>query len=141
MKTVFVDTFYWVAITRPNDPWSSAVRKAKESLGPTSLVTTDEVLGEFLTVLSKGSDSIRRKAVHLVRVVLENPNVRVIPQSRTSFLEGLSLFEQRYDKEYSYVDCTSMNVMRAEGITEILTNDHHFEQEGFAVLIKEKPIE
>ena len=26
--------------------------------------------------------------------------------------------------------------MEAESITEILTNDHHFEQEGFAVLMK-----
>jgi len=26
--------------------------------------------------------------------------------------------------------------MRDEGITDILTNDHHFEQEGFRVLIR-----
>jgi len=29
-----------------------------------------------------------------------------------------------------------MNVMESHGLTEVLTNDHHFEQEGFAVLIK-----
>ena len=28
-----------------------------------------------------------------------------------------------------------MNVMVAEGITDILTNDHHFQQEGYNVLI------
>ena len=31
-----------------------------------------------------------------------------------------------------------MNVMEAESITEILTNDHHFEQEGFVVLMRRK---
>ena len=31
-----------------------------------------------------------------------------------------------------------MNVMEAESITEILTNDHHFEQEGFVVLMRKK---
>jgi hypothetical protein len=31
-----------------------------------------------------------------------------------------------------------MNVMDARGIREILTNDHHFEQEGFVVLITGK---
>ena len=29
-----------------------------------------------------------------------------------------------------------MNVMEAEGITEILTTDHNFEQEGFTILMK-----
>jgi predicted nucleic acid-binding protein len=29
-----------------------------------------------------------------------------------------------------------MNVMREEGMTDILTNDHHFTQEGFNVLIR-----
>ena len=29
-----------------------------------------------------------------------------------------------------------MNVMKAEGITEILTSDHNFEQEGFTILMK-----
>ena len=29
-----------------------------------------------------------------------------------------------------------MNTMTAEGLTEVLTNDHHFEQEGYTVLIK-----
>ena len=27
-----------------------------------------------------------------------------------------------------------MNVIRQEGITEVLSNDHHFEQEGFTLL-------
>ena len=31
------------------------------------------------------------------------------------------------------------NAMEAEQITEILTNDHHFEQEGFVVLITRTP--
>lgn len=33
-------------------------------------------------------------------------------------------------------DCISMNVMKAELLEEVLTNDRHFEQEGFTVLIK-----
>jgi len=28
-------------------------------------------------------------------------------------------------------DCISMETMRREGWTEVLTNDRHFEQEGF----------
>ena len=29
------------------------------------------------------------------------------------------------------IDCVSMQTMRREGLTDVLTNDRHFEQEGF----------
>ena len=57
-------------------------------------------------------------------------------QSHESFFDGLARYERRLDKDYSLQDCTSMNVMEAEGITEILTSDHNFEQEGFTILMK-----
>ena len=60
----------------------------------------------------------------------------IVPQSRQSFLDGVSRYEQRLDKGYSLQDCISMNVMDADGITDILTSDHHFEQEGFNILMK-----
>jgi predicted nucleic acid-binding protein len=60
--------------------------------------------------------------------------VTVIHQTRELFLEGLTLYEARSDKEYSLTDCISMQVMRREGLTEVLTNDHHFTQEGFHIL-------
>ncbi len=39
------------------------------------------------------------------------------------------------DKAYSLTDCISMNAMRERGLTDILTNDHHFTQEGFHILL------
>ena len=60
----------------------------------------------------------------------------MIPQSHQSFLDGLALYKARPDKGYSLTDCISMQVMRREGITEILTHDDHFTQEGwFAILL------
>jgi len=43
------------------------------------------------------------------------------------------LYAARSDKAYSLVDCVAMQVMRREGLTEALTNDHHFVQEGFRI--------
>ncbi len=40
------------------------------------------------------------------------------------------------DKTYSLCDAVSFVLMRLEGITEALTTDHHFEQEGFVRLLK-----
>jgi uncharacterized protein len=134
MKTVFADSNYWIVIVSANDQWNKAAKTAKSLLGDVITVTTDEVLTEFLTALSRG-EYFRRQAARMVRAIMENPNVKVVPQTRDSFLKGLSLYENRNDKEYSLTDCISMNVMKNESINEVLTNDHHFEQEGYSVLM------
>jgi len=134
MKAVFADSNYWITTVNPNDQWNEAAKKAKSLLGNVILITTDEVLTEFLTALSRG-EHLRKQAARMVHIIMENPNVKVVPQTRESFLKGLSFFEDRYDKEYSLTDCISMNVMKNESINEVLTNDHHFAQEGYSVLI------
>lgn len=134
MKAVFADTLYWVATVLPGDPWEKPARAALERLGDPHLVTTDEVLVEFLNALS-GHPEYRKRAVRMLRVILESPDVTVVEQSRASLLDGVSLYEQRVDKQYSVTDCISMQVMRSRKLTDVLTNDRHFSQEGFTVLI------
>jgi len=79
---------------------------------------------------------MRRKAVIKAQRILEDPGVRVVPQSRGLLLSGMTLYEARPDKGYSLVDCISMQAMRKEGLIEVLTNDRHFEQEGFRALFR-----
>ncbi len=136
MKKVFVDSLYWIAVVRPNDSYKNTAEKAKALLGDSILFTTDEVLSEFLAALSKSGPNLRVAAVKMVRAIMNNANVRVIQQTRDGFIKGLTRYEERKDKEYSLTDCISMNVMQSNSLTEILTNDHHFEQEGFSVLMK-----
>ena len=135
MVSTFVDTGYLVAIAHERDQWHAAALAARKRLGSTPLVTTDEVLVEFLAAFSSAGRILRRQAAKTVRDILTLRSVTVAPQSRESFLGGLERYESREDKEYSLVDCVSMNVMQEKGITRALTNDHHFEQEGFTVLM------
>ncbi|MCB9384622.1 MAG: PIN domain-containing protein [Bryobacterales bacterium] len=133
---LFADTFFWIASTNPRD---SAHLKARSILLASSrpmLVTTDEVLTEYLAYFSGAEKTIRYGAAVAVQRLLDRPHVRVIPQSRQSFLSGLELYLARPDKGYSLTDCISMQTMRREGLTEILTNDRHFEQEGFRALFR-----
>jgi predicted nucleic acid-binding protein len=102
------------------------------------LVTSEEVLTEFLTAVSAHGDHTRRLACRLVREILNDPSVEVVAQSHESFLAGRTLYERRPDKEYSLVECISMNVMRQKGIREILTHDRHFSQEGFVRLLDQR---
>lgn len=136
MKVVFADSVYWIAIVKPNDSWAEDAKRARKSVGESLLVTTDEVLAEFLNALSKGGPMLRRQAVKMVETILENPNVTTVPQTRDGFLDGLKLYEGREDKQYSLADCVSMNVMKSRSLTQALTNDHHYEQEGFDVLMQ-----
>lgn len=135
MKTIFADTHYWLAITNPRDPWAEAARAARAQLGRVRLITTDEVLAELLAAVSRAGPIARRRTAEAVRAILMDVDVRVVPPSRESFLLALARYEQREDKSYSLTDCRSMNVMDAEGIAEVLTNDHHFEQEGYTILM------
>ena len=66
---------------------------------------------------------------------LASPKIEVIPQSHESFLQGLDLYSRRRDKGYSLTDCISMSTMRQLGLSEVLTADHHFRQEGFTILL------
>ena len=136
MTDVFVDAAYWIALLRSDDQWHGSALAAREQLGQVTLVTTEEVLTEVLTGLSRYGSELRTQAAGMVRDILEGKGVRMIPQTHDTFMEGLSRYEQRSDKAYSLQDCISMNVMEAESITEVLTSDHNFEQEGFTILMK-----
>ncbi len=136
MSGVFADTFYWIALTNRRDSAHRAVMEQTRRLAPRSVVTSDEVLTEFLAFCA--SDALLRAAAsRAVNGLLSDPDIRVIPQSRQSFLDGLALYGSRPDKGYSLTDCISMQTMRREGLTDVLTNDRHFEQEGFRRLFSD----
>ena len=104
-------------------------------MGPVHLVTTEEVLVEFLSAYAGRGAYLRGKALQTVRAILANVSVTVRRQTHESFMTGLDVYASRADKAYSLVDCIAMHTMRQMGLTEVLTNDHHFTQEGFTILI------
>jgi predicted nucleic acid-binding protein len=134
MNRYFADTFYWIALSNRRDHWHARVRAFDDALVDYPLYTTDEVLTEFLTFYSEGRSHTRRQAALYARSILANPLVVILQQTHSSFLEGLALYESRLDKAYSLTDCISMQVIRREGLTDVLTNDHHFTQEGFHII-------
>jgi predicted nucleic acid-binding protein len=135
MKRVFADTLYWVASITPGDPWHAPTLRAVAALGPAHVATTEEVLVEFLSAYAGRGEYLRQKAMQTVRAILANAQVTVTPQTHQSFMAGLDFYASRADKAYSLVDCISMCTMRQMGLTEVLTNDHHFTQERFTILI------
>jgi len=134
MKQVFVDTFCWIALANQQDEWHQRTRAIYTVQSHASLVTTDEVLTEFLNYFAEAGSYTRQGSHRQVCNILQNERIQVVPQTHESFLAGMKLYNQRLDKGYSLTDCISMQTMRQMNITEVLTHDQHFTQEGFAIL-------
>jgi predicted nucleic acid-binding protein len=92
----------------------------------------DTVLMAFLAARGR---HFREVAILTVRSILQDQSAEVLHQTHDFFLAGLAHNENQLDKGYSLTDCDSMNVVRARGLTEVLTNDEHFRQEGFNTLL------
>ncbi len=137
MKKIFADTFYWIALLNKKDAWHERAMNMSQKFDKSLVYTTDEVLIEFLSFFKNHGRYLRAKAVEAVYDILENPFIQVIPQSRKSFQDGISLYNQRLDKEYSLQDCISMQSMKREKIHEVLSNDEHFTQEGLIALFRQ----
>ena len=61
----------------------------------------------------------------------------VVRVDKEIFGEAWRLYSERLDKEWSFTDCTSFIVMNSMGLTDAFTSDHHFEQAGFNILLKD----
>jgi len=134
MKRTFADTSYWVAYLWLEDQWREAALEASEKIGDVEIVTTESVLIEVLNYFSEFRPDIKEKIAVAVEIILQDDETLVLQHRHEDFLKALQLYKSRLDKSYSLTDCISMNAMREFGIVEILTNDTHFQQEGFKKL-------
>jgi uncharacterized protein len=134
MRRVFADSLYWIALSHQGDQWHAAALKASHVLQRAEIVTTQEMLGELLTAF-RYNPQLRGIAARRVHQITADPHIIVVPQSDHSFQAGFALYQSRPDKQYSLTDCISMETMRQRGITDILTHDNHFTQEGFTILL------
>ena len=130
----FVDTVYLLALINPNDGWRpKALEWAARISGP--LVTTEAVLTEVADALCRSAH--RRWALEAIRDLRSDSAVTCVPGSAQLFAQGLDLYGDRVDKDWSLTDCLSFVVMRQRGIDQALTADVHFVQAGFRALLRD----
>jgi uncharacterized protein len=132
MKRVFVDTVYYLALTNPRDQYAAdAIRFTADFSG--AFVTSAWVLAEVANSLTRGTD--RSLFLELYRSLADDRRIMIVPPNQELFDEGIHLFAERPDKEWSLTDCISFIIMREYDLTDALTADHHFEQAGFRILL------
>lgn len=134
MKAVFADTFYWIAVSSPRDAYHAVALQLLEPHSPLRITTSDVVILEYLNWCASRGAVTRRDASRTVDRIFRDPLTHVVRFEAELFEDAFRLYAQRLDKGYSMTDCISMQIMRREGLTDVLTHDHHFEQEGFRIL-------
>jgi predicted nucleic acid-binding protein len=133
MTPVFVDSSYYVALLLKTDQaHPRAVEMTRTLQSP--IVTTAWVLTEVANTLS--ASHLRSGFLSLLDDLTNDADVLIIAPEPETFAQGIDLYRNRPDKNWSLTDCISFVVMKREGITEALTGDHHFEQAGFKALLR-----
>lgn len=136
MRVVFADTGYWVALLNPHDELHNKAVQLSRSLNPVHIVTSEMVLTEVLNDFSKRGDYLRKAATALIDNINKNPNITVISQTSQQFQQGLELYRNRLDKNWSLTDCVSFKIMEQMDIYESLAYDKHFDQAVFGALLR-----
>ncbi|WP_375494303.1 type II toxin-antitoxin system VapC family toxin [uncultured Nostoc sp.] len=110
-------------------------QKAVEFLDSVSgSLTHNYVLAEFIA-LAQVRRFPRITALNFIIDLLENPDIETVWINEFLHREAVKLLTVRQDKTYSLCDAVSFVLMCQRGVTEALTTDHHFEQEGFQRLL------
>lgn len=134
---IFLDTTFLVAVVDKGDGLHDVSTKWAVELARGPKLTTEYVLVECVNTLRavKG----RPLAAALIELADQIPGLTIEWASRALFEDGLQLFRQRPDKEWSLTDCISFVVMQRHGVTQALAYDRHFEQAGFEALLPRMP--
>ncbi len=135
MKEIFVDTSDFVAVFNKRDQLHAKALQIENVIGGVKKITTELVLVEVLNYFCEFRLDIKNYVVKSVNHFFTAKEIEIVPCSSEQFIEGFYFYKSRIDKDYSLTDCVSMNIMRERNISEILTNDNHFEQEGFRILL------
>jgi len=98
------------------------------------LVTHAYVLAEFVPLCqTRGLN--RSKALDFAAALFDNSLVEIVWVEEVLHRAAHALLQARLDKTYSLCGAVSFVLMRERGITDALTTDKHFEQEGFVRLL------
>jgi predicted nucleic acid-binding protein len=134
-----VETWAWLALADAKDPYHRNATEQHRQFQEENrcYLTTDFVINELISILFARApfDEARGFVDGLLRS-FERGRHRLIFVTPDQFHEASRLRLTFHDKpDISFVDLTSMVIMRAQGITEVFTGDAHFRQVGMGFFL------
>jgi predicted nucleic acid-binding protein len=129
---IFVDTSFWVAVRNRRDTHHVEAETLLRGLADQQLVTSNHVRGETWTYLRRKAG--HRSAVSFLDVLERSERVEVVHAAPDVERRALSWLRKRDDREYSFVDATSFQLMRSLKVRDALAFDGDFAAAGFREL-------
>lgn len=132
-KGVFIDSNYFIALFNPFDTLHERARVIGEKIltQDINLVISNFILLEVLTVVSQKVG--KYAAVGTGKKIRENPLIEIIHIDEFLQEKSWEIFQEIKRKDVSFVDCSILTVMKAEGIEKLLT----FDTDDFKALQKQ----
>jgi uncharacterized protein len=138
LNSLFVDTSGWASIFIPTETHhaSAASHFSQAVQSHSAIITTNYVMAELVALLNSPLRVPRSQIFHHINIVRTNLGITRIHIDSNLDTAAWELCQNRLDKPWSLVDCSSFIVMQQLNIQQALTTDHHFEQAGFTRLLK-----
>lgn len=124
----FVDTSFWIGLRFRRDSRHPAAKEIWDS-GPGALLTTDLVLGETWTFLSRKAGQANAVKFKVATDKLSSLTVRHVDEDLVK--EAWRWLKRHDERAYSFVDATSFALMRRLRLRESLAFDGDFSAAGF----------
>ncbi len=135
MRPLFADACFWIALLLERDAFHRVALRLSHELAHRQIITSELVLIEVLNFMSRYGEVKRRAAVSLATGFKSSEKVKVEPVRTEQFWNAVALYNARPDQQWGLVDCASFQLMNELNIQDVLTNDHHFTQAGFTILM------
>ena len=130
---MLIDTSGFLCLIHKDEPeHENSMRLYNEA---SLYLTHSYILDEFIP-LANVRKLPRANSLRFSRQILTDPTIELVWVDAVLHEAALTLLEQRTDKTYSLCDAVSFLIMSERGISDALTTDKHFEQEGFVRLLK-----
>ncbi len=98
-------------------------------------LTHSYIIAEYVA-LANARRFPRSSVLSFIVDLLDNLDIETVWIDEQLHRDAVRLLTLRTDKTYSLCDSVSFVLMNQRGITEALTTDRHFEQEGFVRLLQ-----
>ncbi len=130
---IFVDSGAWYASIVTEDP-DHARAVAWRATNRQSLITTDYIIDETLTLLRSRGEPMRARAFGRLAFG-SKPPFRLYYLTPDDIRAAWGVFERFADKEWSFTDCTSKVVIERLGLDRAFAFDQHFRQFGTVAVV------
>jgi uncharacterized protein len=134
-NSIFVDTSGWASFFIQDQPYYPQALQALSHARTENqaIITTNYIITELVALLYS---PFRLPRNQIFNTIKSRPYIQIIHIDPPTDQAAWELCQNRPDKPWSLVDCSSFIIMQQLNIQQALTTDHHFEQAGLIRLLK-----